>query len=176
MNSDGARLQTVAVGFANASMEIPLSYKRVPVEELENLLINSGIPEDLKQKLAFVNAFPAHFIIYSDTTNLQNMIWFQKGEHITLTKGLAQQYLSMLEQQLEGQWKPYGIDYDRVGSNFISENNIKILKLQYKLNHQGLVRYATQYLVSTKTQTIGVIVNGLTSNDFESSVRRLKIN
>jgi hypothetical protein len=179
MSSDSEGFQTVNIDFANAKMEMPRSYKRVSVEELENLLVNSGGPEDLKQlqigKFELVKAFPAHFIIYSDTANSENTIWFQKGEHITMTKSIAQQYRGMLEQHLEEQWKPFGIEYDRMESIYISANDIQIIKLKYMLNYQDLERYTTQYLISTKTQTWGIIVNGITASDYEDNVRRLKV-
>lgn len=179
INSDGEGFQTVTIDFANARMEMPHSYKHVSVEELENLVMNSSGPEDLKQlqiqKFELVKAFPEQFIIYCDTANSENTIWLQKGEHITLTKHIAQQYLGMLEQQLEAQWKPYGIEYDRMENNYVSVNDIQIIKIKYRLNHQDLERYTTQYLISTKTQTMGIIVNGIDLNDYENNVKRLKI-
>jgi hypothetical protein len=176
---DAEGLQTVTIGFANASMEMPRFYRDIPVEVLENLLGNSGEPDDLKQlqiqRLELVKAFPAHFIIYTDSTNLANQIWFQKGEHIVLTKHIAQQYLSMLEHQLEEQWNPYGVDYNRMESRYISTPNGQIIKLKYKIYHQDQMRFSTQYLISTRTQTMGIIVNGIDSMDYEDNVRRLKI-
>jgi hypothetical protein len=146
---------------------------------LKEFLVNSDKPEDViqasVQKIETVKTLPTDFIIYSDTTNFENNIWFQEGEHVPLTKSLSQQYLGMLEHQLQKEWTPQGIKYDRVESKYFSGRNNQIIKLKYKLIHQSFSRYTTQYLISTKTQTMGIVINSLTLSDYESMVTEMKI-
>ena len=172
-------LQTVTIDFADAEIKMPKNYKQVSPDELKKILISSDKPHDVVQanirKIETLKTFPTDFIIYSDTTNAENNIWFQEGEHISLTKSLSEQYLSALEQQLQKEWTPQDIEYDRVESKYFAGSNAQIIKLKYKLTHESFSQYTTQYVISTRTKTMGIVINSQTLADYESMVKGMKI-
>lgn len=170
-------LQKVRIDFASAKMDIPKSYKLTSPDELLNALYLMDITDMLIQssiqKIQAIKTFPTAFIIYADTINFDNSIWFQEGEHIHLTKTISQQYLQILEQQFQSEWTPQGIDYERVDSKFLTGKNMQILKLKYKLSYDSFSKYTTQYIVSSKSHTFGIIVNNRTEDDYEDLVKQI---
>lgn len=172
-------LQVVKIEFANATIGIPQRYKLTSPEELKEGLLNSGkqyseISETI-QKIDAIKSIPTAFEIYVDTLNFDNNVWFQQGEHVRLTKSVSQQYLAVLETQLQKQWTPQGIKFERIESKYLSGTDVHLVKLKYKLTREGLSTYTTQYLVSSNSTTLGVVINNANSDDLERLIRGIRI-
>jgi hypothetical protein len=171
--------RTVSIDFANASIELPKSFELTTTDDLKFALINSNKSDKIiqtnLQKIEAIENFPFAIIIYSDTSNFENNIWFQQGEHFQLTKELSKHYINLVEKQLKLDWSYQGIDYERVEGKYLSNKNAQIIKLKYKLTLEGETRFTTQYLISTRTQTIGVIINNMTTIDFENLIKGIRV-
>jgi hypothetical protein len=179
-HSDLKGYQTVRIPSSDAAMAIPTSYKPVSIEELENYLQVTSSQSGDSTGIAFPNfkiikANPTYFNFYFDTANFENMILFQKGEHVNLTKSVSRQFINMLEEGMEQQWKPYNVKRRRMESKYISGDLANIVKVKYLLTFKNVSQYLTQYLVSSPTQTLGIIVRRVDSLDFEPHVTQLKI-
>lgn len=172
-------LKKVTIDFAEAVIEIPDFYRLISPDDLKNELLSSDKPNNVIQtsiqKIEKLKSMPTDFIIYADTANFENNLWFQEGEHVRLTKSLSQQYLGMLEKQLGQTWTPQGIEYERIESKFISRSNNQVIKLKYKLTHDDFSRFTTQYIVSGKSKTIGIVVNDLSLKDYEILIKGMKM-
>ncbi|HYF66655.1 MAG TPA: hypothetical protein VD884_00905 [Ohtaekwangia sp.] len=172
-------LQLVKIEFANSTIGIPKNYKLKSPEEIKESLLNSSkryseISETI-QKLDYIKSIPTEFQIYVDTLNYDNNIWFQEGQYVRLTKSLSQQYLSALETQLQKQWTPQDIKYERLESKFLSGTHAQLIKLKYKLSRESSSTYTTQYLISSNSKTIGVIINNVGPDDMENLVSRTRM-
>ncbi len=171
--------KTVSLKFAKILVQVPANYVRSSFDEYEKKLIESDRDEFLKgldlQSLNGLRSLPVAIEIYADSTNFLNYILFQDGEHVMLTKPIAQQYLQVLKGHLERSWGSLGLSYDLKEKKFFSNGNSQVIKIKYKTAIRDYKKYQTQYIVSGRTKTIGVIVSTVQDIDSDDIVGRIKM-
>lgn len=172
-------LQRVSIYFANAHIDIPRSYRLTTPDQMGIYMHKSGMPEKvIAQNIHILEALKGSsiaFLIYADTADFQKNIWFMDIKNVHLTKMMSQQYLGMAEQRLKETWTPLGVEYKRVESRFETGADARLLKLKYKLTKGKFIRYTTQYIISTNKQSLGIMINNSTPEDFESLVTKMTI-
>jgi hypothetical protein len=171
--------QRITIDFAETTINIPDHFKLTSSSLLKKDLLRLDeadyIIRTSIQNIEKIESMPMDFIIYADTANFENNISFQEGEYVSLTKSISQQYLGMLEKQLSQTWASQGIEFERIESKFISSESKKIIKIKFKLTHGDFSRFTTQYIASAKSNTVGMIVNSLSSEDYEILIKGMKI-
>lgn len=170
--------KTINVEFAKIQIDIPKTYKHYLANDLVELIYKSDslvfLPNSSAQHIEEVGAHPFPSKIYADSTNLNNRILFQKGEHILLTKELAHLYIDTVEQQLQSGWEIQGIDYLRLASNYKKGNKVQIIEIKYQLNYLGMVAYLSQYIITNMTQTIAISTNSNNPTEFDYLLNSIK--
>jgi hypothetical protein len=172
--------KTINIKFAKAEIDIPKYYKKYSTNELVYALENSDSNIFMLKSLihfleeANENKLPSLF--YCDTTNFNNRINFQKGEHVLLTKELSKLYIGTIEGQLQSNWLNQGIDYVRLDSKFKKGNKVQIIEVNYKLIHNERVGFISQYIITTMSQTIGITINSKKETNFDSIINSIRIN
>lgn len=178
-NISDSDLKRISIDFANAKMNLPKSFQQTSFSEYRQKLINSNKPNDVIEsslvKLEQMQSIPQKIILFTDTSNFDNAIWFQEGEHVNLTKSLAQQYMRLLDENLVKQWTPQGIKFSKIDSKYFNGKNAKVIKLKYKLTDNISTRFSTQYIISTNSNTWSITVSNITDQDFEQLVKKIKI-
>ncbi len=173
-------LQEITLDFSETVIEIPRSYELISLNKLKEKLIALGktnnITLDDILNIEKLKSISRSFIVYADTTNSENNIFFQEANYTELTGSSAQEYLDLLEKHTAHMWKNKKVSFEKIESEFISDEDCKIIKLKYKLTHDNFSRFGTQYIISSKLKTIGITVNSLTSEDYEALIRKLKMN
>ena len=176
-NGNNSDLQKVSVYFANAHMDIPKSYRLVSPDQMEVHMSKSGQPEDMKTE--YINLIEEMkrtnlgFLIYADSADFDNNIWFMHIDKVPLTKTSSQAYLGMLEQNLKSRWTPLGVKCQRVESTYSAGAGASLLKIKYRLTKGNFAIFATQYIISTKDQMLGIMVNSPIPEDYQDLVTKM---
>lgn len=177
INNDAYK--TVTIEFANIQAQVPKVYVRSSIENYENKILESDREQFLKdldlQSLNGLKDLPIATEVYLDSTNFLNQIYFQEGEYVKLTKPIAQQYLQMLKEHLEQSWTKLGLTYDLKEKKFFSNGDWQVIKIKYKIDFRSYQKYQTQYILSGRTKTIGLIISTVEDTDTDEIFGRIKI-
>ncbi len=173
-------LQEITLDFSEAVIEIPKSYELISLNKLKEELIDLGKTNNITQEdilnIEKLKSISTNFTVYADTANSENNIFFQEANYTELTESAAQGYLNLLEEHIAHTWRNKKVTFEKIESEFISDEDRKIVKLKYKLTHDNFSRFGIQYIISTKSKTIGITISSLTSEDYEALIRKLKMN
>lgn len=80
----------------------------------------------------------------------------------------------MVSESLNQSWGAQGISYQKVDSKFMTYGTNQIIKVTYKLTDSQMKRLTTNYVVSTPSETIGIVVNNAGLEDFEGLIKEMK--
>lgn len=176
----GAAFKTVFIDFAKVRAQVPKDYIRTSLDEYESILLASDREQSLKdfdlRSISTLRSMPVSTQLYLDSTNYGNHILFQEGEHVKLTKSIAGQYLHMLNKQLEQTWGNAGLVYELKDKKFFSNRDAKVIKIKFKVTYNDFQKYVTQYIISGRAKTIGVIFSTVEDTDADELMKRININ
>ena len=167
---------SITIDFAKISIELPKYYFKTNHEELTSII--DFIDENTQIQLNSIKEFEKSnkgFIIFVDSNNVFNQIMIFGAEHTYFDKKTAGQYLYLLERQLENEWIPRNINYTRLESNYLSNSNVRILKVKYETIINNITNYTTQYIITTGKKSFSIVVNNSTSEDFQKNIAAIKL-
>jgi len=174
-----SNLKTIDIKFAKAKLQIPASYIISSPRELIQEVRHSNLPNPIIQnRIQFyetIKSYKLKSLVYSDTTEIDNKIMMQEGEHVMLTKHISQLYAGQLEQELQKNWVTQGIDFKRVEIKFSKGGTTQIIKLKYNILYDNYSNYTTQYIITTLKKTIAITVTSSSNQDFEDLIKRMKV-
>lgn len=169
-------LTSVTIDFAKIKIQLPKYYFISNHEELISII--DLIDENTQIQLNNIKEFEKSnkgFIIFVDSNNVFNQIMIFGAEHTYFDKKTAGQYLYLLERQLENEWIPRNINYTRLESNYLSNSNVRILKVKYETIINNHTNYTTQYIITTAKKSFSIIVNDNTGKDFQKNIAAIKL-
>ncbi|MBW6482383.1 MAG: hypothetical protein K0B10_04915 [Vicingaceae bacterium] len=167
---------SITIDFAKIKIELPKYYFKTNHEELTSII--DFIDENTQIQLNNIKEFEKSnkgFIIFVDSNNVFNQIMIFGAEHTYFDKKSAGQYLYLLERQLENEWIPRNINYTRLESNYLSNSNVRILKVKYETNINNITNYTTQYIITTAKKSFSIVVNNSTNEDFQKNIAAIKL-
>ena len=167
---------SITIDFAKIRIELPKYYFKTNHEELTSII--DFIDENTQIQLNNIKEFEKSnkgFIIFVDSNNVFNQIMIFGAEHTYFDKKTAGQYLYLLERQLENEWIPRNINYTRLESNYLSNSNVRILKVKYETIINNITNYTTQYIITTGKKSFSIVVNNSTSEDFQKNIAAIKL-
>ena len=91
-----------------------------------------------------------------------------------LTKEAVEVYVDLLENRLFVQSESFGVERKRLESKFLKYGISKVLKVKYLQTYGKENIYLTQYLVTYKLKTFGIIVASETDNDYQYILKNFK--
>lgn len=159
---------------------LPNHYKYIPIEVLHAFMKEQieAKHQDLGKrldKLEKENAFTSDYAFFMDSTNTQNVIGFEKGPHMPLTKPQAVQHISMRKGQLEDRWKQKGIMYRFIDSRFANGKNFQRVKIRYEVFFPKKPYFMTEYLISTDKKTVRITVKNVEDKDYQYLIDKIQI-
>lgn len=166
----------VTIDFAKIKIQLPKYYFKTDHEELTSII--DFIDENTQIQLNNIKEFEKSnkgFVIFVDSSNVFNQIMIFGAEHTYFDKKTAGQYLYLLERQLENEWIPRNINYTRLESNYLSNSNVRILKVKYEIIINNITNYTTQYIITTAKKSFSIVVNNTTIEDFQKNIAAIKL-
>lgn len=167
---------SINVDFAKIKIQLPKYYVKTSHEELTSVI--DFIDENTQIHLNNIKEFEKSnkgFIIFVDSSNVFNQLLILGAEHTYFDKKTAGQYLYLLERQLENEWIPRNIQYTRLESNYLSNSNVRILKVKYETIINEFTNYTTQYIITTAKKSFSILVINNTGEDFQKNIAAIKL-
>lgn len=112
--------------------------------------------------------------IFIENGNYRNNISFQKGNYVELTKEAVEVYVDLLENRLFVESESFGVERKRLESKFLKYGISKVVKVKYLQTYGEEKIYLTQYLVTYKVNTFGIIVASESDNDYQYILKNFK--
>lgn len=169
----------INIPFAEAQIDIPKEFELISADDfilkIKSLELDNNNSKLEIARLERIKSYPLPSLIYLDSTNIDNRIYFQKMEHILLDKTLSQFYVGKLEQQLESNWVTEGIDFVRLESKFSKGKTTQLIKIRYRLQQNGIDSYSSQYIITTQKQTMIITFYSVDPYDFGNVISKLMI-
>ncbi|HEY9083138.1 MAG TPA: hypothetical protein VIN73_07375 [Vicingaceae bacterium] len=169
-------LTKLTIDFAKIKIQLPKYYFKTNHEELTSVI--DFIDENTQIHLNNIKEFEKSnkgFIIFVDSSNVFNQLLILGAEHTYFDKKTAGQYLYLLERQLENEWIPRNIQYTRLESNYLSNSNVRILKVKYETIVNEFTNYTTQYIITTAKKSFSILVINNTGEDFQKNIAAIKL-
>ncbi|MEC3906149.1 hypothetical protein VOI54_03910 [Tamlana sp. 2201CG12-4] len=166
------------VEFLEKKIYLPKGFKKSSIEMFAELIENSPNKNELTEyelrKLENFKKMGESIEIFIQEDNYRNNISFQLGDYVQLTKEAVEVYVDLLENHLFVESESFGVERKRLESKFLSYGNSKVVKVKY-LQTFGVEKiYLTQYLVTYKLKTFGIIISSETDNDYQYILNNFK--
>lgn len=181
-SNDAASLNAkeVTLSFSGTKVFVPEHYILVTPSKYKKLIkaLPDNIPEIVEKNVAKIDALvEANYIfdIYVDNANANNTIWFMDGPAVRLNKDLVNYFVASTDQRLKNEFEPYGIYYKRIENTFYTGRHNQLLKVKYEVLADGVTTYTTEYLATSLTTCLGVMVNNIANEDYEVLVKNMKM-
>ncbi|MGB5927651.1 MAG: hypothetical protein WBH03_05725, partial [Cyclobacteriaceae bacterium] len=145
------------------------------VESIQSSDLEQVDKDYRSESISQLNNLPAGFHLYADTSNIFNTIIFVESEYIYISKRMAGEYLAQLENYLEVQWEGEMDSFEKVDSKYLHSKSKEIVKVSYQLNYEEASSYLTQYVVSTKDNSMAVLITSQDYIDLEKQIKELKV-
>lgn len=165
--------------FFETIMPLPGNYVQTNVDSLIAIWRYSDLSSDvIERKINFFELLKSKlnsdYVIFADTADVSNTVLVVKGPFIKLSKWTSKEFYLILDKKLRAEAKEMGVGFTPIENSYRSfTNGISFIKVQFELNSEGSISYATQYLVNTANRTIGISVYSK-DDDFEEMIRRVK--
>ncbi len=166
------------VEFLEKKIYLPKDFEKTTIETVAELIKNSPDLNELSeyeiQKLENFKKMGQTVEIFIKNGNYRNNISFQKGNYVELTKEAVEVYVDLLENRLFVESEQFGVERKRLESKFLNYGISKIVKVKYLQTFGEEKIYLTQYLVTYKLKTFGIIVASESDNDYQYILKNFK--
>lgn len=169
----------VKLDFANAEIPMPKSYVRKNLKTLEEEIKNSDATKEEKEEdLKFVHVLmsqPNGRDLYLDTITQGDFIFFTTGIEVYVSKEIANQYLSQLDKEMKQNWSKIGFSANLIEGRYMQSDDYKMVKIKYLINNDIYQKYVTQYIITAKQKTIGLLVSSTHGFDLQELIHHMKL-
>lgn len=174
---EGYTLQPV--NFLNKKTHLPSVFKKVNLNEISEMLrqnpdLNPIDQFHLKQAVALQNNSPVAPVLFQDSINKSNVIWFTKDSYIPVDKELAISYVNMLENSLLPNQNNSGFTYEKLEGKYMVINGFQCIKVKYKVSYGDKAVYSTQYIATRDLETTMIASTNAENLDFNYLLKNLR--
>ncbi|WP_418512021.1 hypothetical protein [Corallibacter sp.] len=166
------------VEFLEKKIYIPKDFKKTSIETVAELIKNSPDLNELSeyefQKLENFKKMGQTVEMFIKDGNYKNNISFQSGNYVELTKEAVEVYVDLLENHLFVESESFGVERKRLESKFLTYGISKVVKVKYLQTFGEEKIFLTQYLVTYKLKTFGIIVASESDSDYQYILKNFK--
>lgn len=166
------------VEFLEKKIYLPKDFEKTTIETVTELIKNSPELNELSeyeiQKLENFKKMGQTVEIFIKNGDYRSNISFQKGNYVELTKEAVEVYVDLLENRLFVKTESFGVERKRLESKFLNYGISKVVKVKYLQTFRDEKIYLTQYLVTYKLKTFGIIVASESDNDYQYILKNFK--
>lgn len=166
------------IEFLEKKIYLPKDFKRSSIETVAELVKNSPDVNELSeyelQKLENLKKMEQTVEMFIKNDNYKNNISFQSGNYVELTKEAVEVYVDLLENHLFVESKSFGVERKRLESKFLTYGISKVVKVKYLQTFGEEKIYLTQYLVTYKLKTFGIIIASESDNNYQYILKNFK--
>ena len=172
-------LQKFKIEFLDGQIVLPTNFERITAEQLKEkglaLMENPRWAEIFSSGIDQMTIAPNGYDVFVNIEDISNYVWVRRDEYVPLDKPTGNLYLGMLSQSLAEQWGTIGINYERLENKFVQTRNSVYIKVKYRTEFEGYVRYQTQYVITSKFKTFDFQVLSRDDVDFEELIKYIEL-
>lgn len=166
------------VEFLDKKVYLPDNFKKTTFETFEELIKSKTDLDTLSnyefERINSLKNLDNSIELFVGNNDFQNNISFQESPYFDFDKDAVALYVDILENNLFLEPKSRGIEFERLESKFLRYGLSKIIKVKYLRKFEFEEIYLTQYLVSYKLKTFGIIVANKHGNDYQFILKNFK--
>jgi hypothetical protein len=170
-------LREITFDFTPIRVKPPNRYKSVSIEKLRELMMKSDLSEEEKMvridRLNYMVLGQSRLQFLVDTADVYDIIWVAENEYVRLNKQLISHYLGTLTKSMNEQMQD--VPFKRLENKFFDGPKTQLLKIKYALGYDSSHSFLTQYILTTQTETVGLMVSNSSGEDFEELVKKIKL-
>ncbi len=167
----------VTLTFAPLRCLVPSHYQLTTPVRYIQLLQRMHAPEEAQVRTAQVEAMLEKdylFDLYVDTLNADHTIWFVDGPYVRLNKDIIRYHVGTMEQAFRSQMESEGVEVKRVDNTFYNGRAAQLLKVKFEWTSGEVRSYTTEYILTTYTRSVLIMVNHSDPQDYEELIRQVK--
>ncbi|MFC5048118.1 hypothetical protein ACFSTE_01725 [Aquimarina hainanensis] len=165
------------IDFQGNTIVLPQGYLLISAEEFENriesIADSSKFKKMAKQELEKVKNRKVEYQLFIDPNNSKNFVFVYTRNYVEFDEFIAQKYVSNLNKELKRESNKQRIKYRRIHGRYFFTNTSKIVKLKYIKAVKQEQKFQTEYLISSQSGGMGLLVSNTQNIDFETSVKGL---
>ncbi len=176
-NSQQPDAREVTLTFAPLRCLVPAQYQlTTPVRYIRMLQRLHG-PAEVQVRTAQVEAMLAKgylFDLYVDSLNADHTLWFVDGPYVRLNKDIIRYHVGTMEQTFRSQMESEGVTVRRIDNAFYNGRAAQLLKVKFEWRSGDVRSYTTEYILTTYTRSVLIMVNHSDPQDYEDLIRQVK--
>ena len=168
----------VTLSFASIRCRVPAHYQLVTPTRYQKIILQAHPNAYGQQRAAQVDALLARgylFDLYMDSANADHTLWLVDGPYVRLNNEMVREHVRTLDSNFRSQLPDPAVTVKRLESAFFNGRAAQMLKVKFQWNLGDVSSYTTEYIVTTYTRSVMVVVNHSTPEDYESLVRQMRM-
>ncbi|WP_025742820.1 hypothetical protein [Aquimarina pacifica] len=167
------------IEFRNNTIVLKSGYLKTSTEEFKSRV--DSLPNDSKfKKLALeelkkVEEKKVDYEIFADQNNIANYVFIYTCDFYEFDEHRAAKVVQAMNNQLKDEATNQEVRYRRIHGRFFFTPTSKVIKLKYLKAYKSERKFQTEYIVSSKSGGVGLLISNLEDIDFEGSIKRLAV-
>lgn len=165
------------IEFKNNTIVLTSDYVKATPEEFRTRIDSLKNKPKFKtvalQELKKVEDKKVDFELFVDDTNVENYVFIYTCDFYQFDEHRAARVVQTLSDQLQDEANIQEVKYKRIHGRFFFTPTSKVVKLKYLKAYKKDRKFQTEYIISSKSGGIGLLISNLEDIDFEGSVKKL---
>lgn len=165
------------IDFKNNTIVLTSGYEKMEPEQFKSMLDSvKDQPRFVKvalQQLKKIEDKKVDFELFVDEKNVENYVFIYACDFYQFDEHRAAKVVQALNNELMKESYSQKVKYRRIHGRFFFTPTSKVVKLKYLNHYKKERKFQTEYIVSSKSGGIGLLVSNTDDIDFENSIKKL---
>ncbi|MDY8137137.1 hypothetical protein [Aquimarina sp. 2201CG5-10] len=164
------------IAFKDSIIELTDGYAKMAPDEfltrLDSLKDKPMFKKVTLRELEKVKSKNVEFEIFVEDENIENYVLVYARDYVQFDEFSAQRYVARLNDRLKDESNVQEVRYKRIHGRYFYTPKSKIVKLKYLKALKKERKFQTEYIVSSQSGGMGLLVSNLDDVDFEDRIKK----
>ncbi len=174
--SGKSRFSKNTIEFKNNTIVLNSTYEKMTPDVFKTRLASVNEESKFKKialdELKKVQNKNVDYELFVDTKNIENYVFIYTCDYYQFDEHRAARVVQTLSDQKKDEANSQEVRYKRIHGRYFFTPTSKVVKLKYLKAYKKERKFQTEYIVSSKSGGIGLLISNLNDIDFESSIKR----
>ena len=165
--------------FKNNTIVLTSDYQKMAPEDfktrLDSIQDESKFKKIALEELKKIQDKNVDFGLFVDNKNIENYVFIYTCDYYQFDEHRAARVVQALSDQKKDEANTQEVRYKRIHGRYFFTPTSKVVKLKYLKAYKKERKFQTEYIVSSKSGGIGLLISNLEDIDFEGSIKRLAV-
>jgi len=170
------RFSKNSIEFKNNTIVLNSSYEKMTPGVFETRLASLNEESKFKKialdELKKIQNKKVDYELFVDMNNIENYVFIYTCDYFQFDEHRAARVVQTLSDQKKDEANSQEVRYKRIHGRYFFTPTSKVVKLKYLKAYKKERKFQTEYIVSSKSGGIGILISNLKDIDFESSIKR----